>query len=181
MKRDCVLGIVLLITAAPLAAQRAANYTMPEEYREVQVRQLEAQRRLLTAMADSMPDRLYRDRATPAQRDFANQVYHAVSAVAGIAGRFILNTNPGISADTSRVLNRSEAMIAYINRVYDWAIQQVRSQPADARLENVALFGQNVPRWQVWDEIHQHTIWTAGQIVANFRKHGMAPPGFTFF
>jgi hypothetical protein len=38
-----------------------------------------------------------------------------------------------------------------------------------------------MPAWQVWDEIHTHTVWTAGQVVANFRKHGMAPPSFTFF
>ena len=38
-----------------------------------------------------------------------------------------------------------------------------------------------MPGWQVWDEIHTHTVWTAGQVVANFRKNGMAPPAFTFF
>ena len=29
--------------------------------------------------------------------------------------------------------------------------------------------------------IHMHTVWTAGQVVGNFRKHNMAPPAFTFF
>ena len=38
-----------------------------------------------------------------------------------------------------------------------------------------------MPRWQLWDELNQHTIWTAGQVVANFRKNGMAPPSFLFF
>jgi hypothetical protein len=38
-----------------------------------------------------------------------------------------------------------------------------------------------IPKWQIWDEIHTHTIWTAGQVVANFRKHGMPPPAFAFF
>ena len=45
----------------------------------------------------------------------------------------------------------------------------------------VSLFGTDMPRWQVWDELHEHTFWTAGQVIANFRKHGMAPPGFGFF
>lgn len=176
------LGLLTLGAAvSPLAAQRNGGYAMPEEYREMQVRQLEAQRRLLTAMADSMPQRLYRDRVTPIQRDFANQLYHAASAVGQIAGRFILNEQPSLPSDTAQILNRPAAMIGYINAVYDWAISRVRSQPAAARLENVSMFGQNMPRWQVWDEIHQHTLWTAGQVVANFRKHGMAPPGFSFF
>ncbi|MGH7527974.1 MAG: hypothetical protein ACREMX_14870 [Gemmatimonadales bacterium] len=45
----------------------------------------------------------------------------------------------------------------------------------------VDLFGMSMPAAQVWDEIYTHSIWTAGQIVANFRKNGMAPPAFTFF
>ena len=33
----------------------------------------------------------------------------------------------------------------------------------------------------VWDELNQHTIWTAGQVVANFRAIGMPPPSFLYF
>jgi hypothetical protein len=33
----------------------------------------------------------------------------------------------------------------------------------------------------VWDEVFTHTVWTAGQVVGNFRKQGMAPPAFSFF
>jgi hypothetical protein len=42
-------------------------------------------------------------------------------------------------------------------------------------------FGQKRPKWLAWDELNQHTLWTAGQIVANFRKHGMAPPPFSYY
>ena len=57
----------------------------------------------------------------------------------------------------------------------------LKAQSAAARTETVDLFGQKMPAWQVWDEIYTHTVWTAGSIVANFRKNGMAPPEFTFF
>lgn len=180
MRSTCIVGLTLLLSAGPAAAQ-AQGFRMPEQYRDVQVHQLEAQRRLLVAMADSMPQRFYRDKMTPIQRDFANQLYHAASSVTAIAGRFALNETPTVEPDTARIFNDPAAMIGYINEVYDWAIERLRAQSANARLENVSLFGLNVPRWQVWDEIHQHTFWTAGQIVANFRKHGMAPPGFSFF
>ena len=176
-----VTMIALIAWTVPAAAQQRASYQMPEEYREVQVRQLEAQRRLLTAMADSMPERLYRDRVTPIQRDFANQLYHAASSAAFIAARFALDEPMPFSPDTAQVLNRRGAMTGFINQVYDWAVEAVNRQSQDSRLSNVAMFGMNLPRWQVWDEINQHTIWTAGQVVANFRKHGMAPPAFLFF
>jgi hypothetical protein len=45
----------------------------------------------------------------------------------------------------------------------------------------VTFFGQmQIPRWQVWEEVHQHTMWTAGQVVANFRKHDMPHPAGVF-
>ncbi|MBL8986748.1 MAG: hypothetical protein JNJ80_10795, partial [Gemmatimonadetes bacterium] len=54
-------------------------------------------------------------------------------------------------------------------------------QPDADRDVQVKFFGNFIPRWQVWDELNQHTMWTAGQVVANFRKNGMAPPAFLFF
>jgi hypothetical protein len=180
MKRYLV-GLAGLLIALPATAQNRSGYQMPEQYKDVQVRQLEAQRRLLIAMVDSMPERLYRDKATPAQRDFAQQVYHAAGATYSLAGRFILEASPPTQPDTASILNSRQAMRDFLNHVYDWTSEQLRAQSAEARHSNVSFFGNNMPRWQAWDELHQHTIWTAGQIVANFRKHGMAPPGFSFF
>jgi hypothetical protein len=57
----------------------------------------------------------------------------------------------------------------------------MRNQTAADRNMTTQLFGQSMPKWQVWDELHQHSFWTMGQVVANFRKNGMAPPGFGFF
>jgi hypothetical protein len=164
----------------PAAAQRN-SFEMPPEFKEVQIRQLESERRLLVAMADSMPERLYRDKATPAQRDFAQQITHAVGAVVGIGSRFAVpgSTPPDIDHN-SALQNRAE-LTRYINAAYGWATEALRSQPESERAENVSFFGLNIPRWQIWGEINQHTIWTAGQIVANFRKHDMPPPAFAFF
>ena len=181
LRPSLIASLVALTASTAVSAQDRSPYEMPEEYRDVQARQLESQRNLLVAMADSMPERLYRDRATPAQRDFAQQIFHAAGAVYGIAGRAILEQAPPALPDTSVVLNSRAEMVGFLNEVYDWAIAELHGQAAEARNEIVSLFGLRVPRWQVWDEIHQHTIWTAGQIVANFRKHGMAPPGFAFF
>lgn len=168
-----------VLVSAPLAAQTSIQ--MPSEYKEVQVKKLEAQHRLLRAMADSMPERLYRDRATPAQRDFAEQIYHAASSVTFIAAQYIMGVSPPAAPDTARMLSSKTQTLSYLDETFRWAIEQLRGQANTDRATNTSLFGQNMPKWQVWDEIHQHTIWTAGQVVANFRKHGMAPPGFSFF
>ena len=166
------------LVAAPLSAQQTAG-AMPESYRAVQAKALELQRTMLLSMVDSMPERLYRDKATEAQRDFAQQIEHAAGAVVFIASRFIGATPPTNRPDTASYLNTRAGLRGYVNAVYDWAGGALTVQTD--RYKEVDLFGTKMPAWQVWDEIHQHTAWTAGQVVANFRKHGMAPPGFGFF
>jgi hypothetical protein len=165
---------MLAVAAAGLRAQTT------DDVRAGQVRMLELQRSTLLAMADSMPESLYRDRVTEPQRDFAQQLHHAASAVGFVSQRYMGGS--AIPADTAVVFNTREGLKAYLNQVYDAAIELLQAQSDAERTEVVNFFGMmEIPRWQVWDEIHLHTIWTAGQVVANFRKHGMPPPAFTFF
>ena len=168
------IGLLSLL-AVPALAQ-----DMPESYKAAQLRMLNEQQRLLLAMADSMPEQHYRTRVTPQQRDFAQQLHHAAMAIGMIAPRTMGVSAPQLP-DTAGVLNTRAGMRSYITAVYDWARATLERQSAAERAEQVNLFGMTIPRWQVWDELHQHTIWTAGQVVANFRMHGMAPPAFSFF
>jgi len=176
-----MLALAALSCFAVGVSAQDAMQPMPESYRDVQMRQLEAQRTLLVAMADSMPESLYRDRATPEQRDFAQQVHHTASAVVFIAARYFSAQPPDLP-DSAVTFNTREGLKTYINTAYDFAGGVLKSQSVASRMEVVSFFGQmDIPRWQIWDEIHQHSMWTAGQVVANFRKNGMAPPAFAFF
>lgn len=164
-----------LMLAVPLRAQ-----DMPESYRAVQMRALELERHSLLLMADSMPERLYRDKVTPIQRDFAQQLGHVAGSMTYIVSQFIGAPMPQLP-DTAVAFNSRAGMRSYITASYDWAAGVLRNQTAADRALSVQLFGTPMPKWQVWDELHQHTFWTLGQVVANFRKNGMAPPGFGFF
>ena len=175
--RSAVLGAGLALLAA-LPAQ--AQDQMPESYREVQLSALALQRRALLQMADSMPERLYRDKVTPVQRDFAEQIAHAAGSVPFVLNRVLGVPGPA-AQDTAGYLNSRAGLRGFINANYDWATDLLRGQSASDRARVVNLFGTQMPAWKVWDELHQHSFWTAGQVVANFRKHGMAPPGFGFF
>jgi hypothetical protein len=178
-----VLAVGALFSG-PASAQRKpetapATYLMPKEYREVQKSALETQRKLFLSFADSMPERLYRDRATPAQRDFAQQIYHAVSTVSGSA--LTMKGEKFREPDSTNALNNRAALKALINREYDAAEAIFAAQSDADRNLRVKAGPTYMPKWQLWDELNQHSMWTAGQIVANFRKNGMAPPGFLFF
>ena len=175
-----MLRTALLILAALAAVPAPAGAQAAASPRDYQLRMLEHQRKFLLAMADSMPERLYRDRATPEQRNFAQQVHHAASAVAFIAST-TMNGPKLALPDTAAAFRNRAGLRGFVDAAYDYAGTLLRDQPESARAETVELFGHSMPRWQVWDEIHAHTVWTAGQVVANFRKHGMAPPAFTFF
>ncbi|MEO8201677.1 MAG: hypothetical protein ABI679_14205 [Gemmatimonadota bacterium] len=172
------IGCAALLTARPATGQATG---MPESYRAVQLNALETQRKMLLSMVDSMPENLYHDKVTPIQRDFSQQVEHAAGAVVFIATKFLGSTPPANIDTTKSYLNSRAGLRGYVNGVYDWAATTLKSQAEANRVKVVDLFGVKVPGWQVWDEINQHTMWTGGQIVANFRKNGMAPPGFGFF
>ena len=168
--------LLLALVTLPLHAQGLT----PEAHRDYQLRMLEHQRKLLLAMADSMPEKLYRDRAAEGQRDFAQQIHHAAAAAAFVAGQTMKSSPPSLP-DTAKALNSRAGLKGLVNGAFDYLAGLLKGQSPQARTETADLFGQKMPRWQVWDEIHSHTLWTAGQAVANFRKHGMAPPAFTFF
>lgn len=180
LSRTLLASGLALALAGTVSAQQRAGDAMPESYRQVQLRAQELQRRSLLAMVDSMPERLYRDKVTPIQRDFAQQIAHAAGSVSFIVVRFMGVPAPQLP-DTAASLNSRAGLRGYVNAVYDWAANVLRTQSAADRAATVNFFGTEMPRWQVWDELHQHTFWTAGQVVANFRKHGMAPPGFGYF
>ncbi|HLS47526.1 MAG TPA: hypothetical protein VK012_03345 [Gemmatimonadales bacterium] len=180
------LGLILLATVtvgtpAALAGQdTAAAATSAMSRRDYQLTMLEHQRAFLLKMADSMPERLYREKATPEQRDFAQQIHHAAGAVPFITSRVL--KGPALSLpDTATALNSREGLRQFINASYDYGATLLKDQSDSVRTAEVNLFGNTMPAWQVWDELHAHTIWTAGQVVANFRENGMAPPAFTFF
>jgi hypothetical protein len=155
---------------------------MPAEYRDIQIRAQETQRNLLLSMVDSMPERLYRQAAAPGQRDFAQQVHHAANADLYIVSRYILgwDTLP-FRADTTAILNSRAGLREFVDRAYAFSLEALRNQSAEDRQLTIWYFGQKMPKWMVWDELNQHTIWTAGQIVANFRAQGMPPPPFLYF
>jgi hypothetical protein len=173
---------------SPLAAQgklpetAPATFSMSKDYRAIQLNALKTQRKLLLSFADSMPERLYRDKVTPIQRDFAQQVAHVAGALGPISAMWIKGEPYKATPDTAAILNSRAGLKQYINAEYDAAEQLLTSQSDADRDVRVKFFGGvMIPRWQVWDELNQHAMWTAGQIVANFRKNGMAPPSFLFF
>ena len=175
-----LLGALVLL-AGPLGAQQSPPpRAMPESYRAYQIRVLENERQTIKGMIDSMPAGYFRERATPEQRDFGQQLYHAVQALTHVLPHYAGAPRPSIP-DTTANFDKAD-LRAYVDAVYDWATGFARSQPAADR-ESITTFfdNQRMPTWQVWDELHHHTMWTLGQTVANFRMHGMAPAAFMFF
>jgi len=157
-------------------------FPMPPEYRDIQIRAQETQRNLLLSMVDSMPERLYRLAAAPGQRDFAQQIHHAANADVFIVSHYILGWDSlPFRADTAAIFHSRAGLHDFVSRAYAFSLQTLRSQAGEDRQTTIWYFGQKMPKWMIWDELNQHTIWTAGQIVANFRAQGMAPPPFRYF
>lgn len=167
--------------AAPAAqSDPRPAWTMPPEYRDVQLASLESQRRFLLAMADSMPERHYGTVDNPGQRTFAGHVYHAAVANAQAVDRFIEGPD-FVAPDEATATASRAALAAAVDAGFTYIERLLRSQSEGARQAEMRFAGRTVPGWQFWDELNEHTYWTLGEVVGNFRSHGMAPPGFRFF
>jgi hypothetical protein len=174
IKTALLAAALVAVTALPARAQTAADV------RRAQLSMLALQQRMILSMIDSMPDAQFRAKATPAQRDFAMQLFHTASALPFIM-RITMGANfPGPMDSTAATANKA-ALRSFVNTTYNWASSVLRDQPDSIRTQEVNLFGNRMPRWQVWDELHQHSMWTLGQVVANFRALGRAPAPFMFF
>lgn len=185
-RRTAALCLALAAPLPPLAAQNAPPireaFPMPAEYRAIQVRAQETQRTLLLSMVDSMPESLYRRAAAEGQRDFAEQIHHAANANQYIVARYLLGWDSlPIRPDTAAIFNSRAALHGFVAASYAFSLGVLARQSEADRQESIWYFGQKIPKWMVWDELNQHTIWTAGQVVANFRAIGMAPPSFLYF
>ncbi len=167
---------LLAFGASGLAAQ-----TGPVAPRDVQKRQLEWQKNMLISMAEAMPENLYSDKVTPEQRSFAEQLLHAAGFAPMVCGRFIAGTEPSLP-DAETAGASTATLVGYVTAAYDFCLDAVADQADDDRQTVIEFFGMmSIPKAETLDHLHLHTVWTLGQVVANFRKHGMAPPEFGFF
>jgi hypothetical protein len=187
--REAFSSAVLLFAAAASAQAQQPKagdklpYALPEQVRDVQRQALEYQRNVLIAMVDSMPERLFNDASHPGQRDFAQQIHHAASAqrlLLTVVFEGARQADPRDEPANINIYSRQN-LREYVRFAFDYSLSQLQKHAPEHRGAWVNFFGRIMPGWQIWDEIHTHTLWTAGQVVANFRKHGMAPPQFTFF
>lgn len=176
-------SMILLALMATGTMGMTALQTAPREVnpRDLQIRQLEWQQSFMLALADSMPENLYRDKATPEQRDFAHQLFHAAIYPQLICTRAILGetfTPP----DTTAIYSDPDALKAFIRESIEGCKDVVRNQTDEDRAALVRGFeGDQVPKSELLDQVYLHSAFTLGQVVANFRKHGMAPPEYPFF
>src|SRR5688572_11834844 len=112
--------------------------------RDVQLKMLEHQRKVLIQMVDSMPERLYRDKVTPAQRDFAGQIHHAAGAVATISRSTM--SGPALTLpDTGTAFNTRDGLRRFVTAAYDYATNLLRTQSDASRAETANLFGLQMP------------------------------------
>ncbi len=157
-----------------------ASWVMPAEYRAVQRASLESQRRFLHAMTDSMPEAYYGDVDNPGQRTFAEHVYHAAVANAQAVDRLFAGP-VFVAPDPAAAVRSRAALDAAIDAAFDFLEAALAAQSETDRQRTLRFAGGSIPAWQVWDELNEHTYWTLGEIVGNFRSKGMAPPAFRFF
>lgn len=175
--RSFLIAIALAATAAPLAAQAPVEITAA--YRALQLKALDSDFKYAAALVDSMPEAYLRESATPKQRHFLAQINHAMGIHLFVIPRVLGGAPPKGIPDTVSAYASKAGMKAFLTATHQYARAALQAEDEKTRGRIVDLFGVKVPAWQTWEVAHEHTAWTLGQVVANFRKHDMAPPGFS--
>lgn len=164
----------------PDPAQRTTDWIMPEAYRDVQRTTLATQRDLLMRMIDSIPVAVLRRPVHVGRRDFSQQIHHAATSIADALAQ-VLRVQPPSWPDTTMTLSSKDGLRSTVELAFGFLDSVLTNQTLDERNAVVSFAGREVHRWQLFDEFNEHTLWTAGQIVGNFRDANLGPPAFKFF
>ena len=163
---------------SPVAAQVSIDV---EDFRAMLIDGFEKARTMDLEFAMAIPDSALRWAPTEGVRTFSEQVAHGGLANTLFMAMPVLGEARPDRGDSAVYNNDREALVAALNRAYDYAIEGVVELPAEEFLVETTLFGQQMPKWRVMLQALTHGIWTRGQMVPYFRMNGVAPPRYRAF
>jgi len=166
------------LTWSPLAAQASIDV---EDFRAMLIDGFEKARIMDVEFAMAIPDSALRWAPTDGVRTFTEQVAHAGLGNTLFMAEPVLGEARPERGDSAVYNNDREALVAALNRAYDYVIEGVMELPAEEFLVETTLFGQQMPKWRVMLQALTHGIWTRGQLVPYFRMNGVAPPRYRAF
>ena len=163
---------------SPGAAQASIDI---EDFRAMLIDGFEKGRTMDVEFAMAIPDSAMRWAPTEGVRTFSEQVAHGGLGNTLFMAMPVLGEARPDRGDSAVYNNDREALVAALNRAYDYVIAGVIELPADEFLVETTLFGQTMPKWRVLLQALTHGIWTRGQLVPYFRMNGVAPPRYRAF
>ena len=174
-------SVVLAALLVPAVAQ-GQDPLGGEAHRQIQLEDLRNQRMVLLALVEEMPAEWLNDADHDGQRTFAQQIAHAGVAFAVVAHRLFSEEGHAYEAppDAETRQYDKRVLVETVNQAFRAIEEVMASQPESTRVRMMSFQGQQVPVWQVWDELAEHAAWMGGQTVGNFRKHGIAPPNYRY-
>ena len=177
--RSAWVVVATLMVPVGVSAQDALG---GHAHRQVQLEDLRNQRMTLLALVEAMPAEWLNDADHDGQRTFAQQIAHAGVALAVVVHRLFAEGGRSYDAppDAETREYDEETLVRTVNEAYGAVEAVLVAQSEATRREMMRFSGQEVPVWQIWDELAEHAAWMGGQTVGNFRKHGLAPPSYRY-
>lgn len=170
-------AVALSATACgPADAPGERSAVDADSLRGVLIRGFEQGRAVDRAFVRAIPDTALRWAPTEDVRDFAEQVEHAVLDNVRIVAMGVAEEEPPALGDTADYLNDRDELERAVVRSYDYVLETLRQLPDSEFTAEGEIFGQTLPKWNIFLLALQHAEWTRGQLVPYFRIHGIDPP-----
>ena len=168
------LGLVSLISTAPLAAQNTAAPAAPKGIRGDLLMQLDDAASKLEQLAGAIPDDKLSWRPAPGVRSVGEVIMHVTG------GNYFVPTFAGVKAPADapqgeNTTDRAQA-IAQMKRSFDHVRTAIRNT-SDADLDKpTTMFGQQTTYRNVLMTTVSHAHEHLGQLIAYARSNGVTPP-----
>ncbi|UCF41692.1 MAG: hypothetical protein JSW43_05020 [Gemmatimonadota bacterium] len=172
LRRAGTSALLLLAITVPVLRAQGIPFQASEAYKTYQLDRLEADRALYKAMVDSMSHDAF---MAGGMHSFAMRARRVIRRVIFSYSR--LKVGDGLAVSTpAEAMMTQENLKEYIDAVYDFGAELLRSQSPEERVATVDYFGASLPVWRVWDALHEQALWNAGQLVHFFRDHNLVYP-----
>jgi len=175
-----LLTLATMLGLGAIGTAQTVSFHETPEYRAYQIERLLADRDLLLAMVDAMPDDKFRLPLTggmhgAAGHDFAMHVSGLIRQFNAALGR-ASGVAPAEIETAGTTLETRADLKANIRAVYDHAADVLRDQPPAQRNQFIPWGSAEIPGWQFWDAYHDMNAWNFAHLTAFFTAHGLRYP-----
>ncbi len=170
------LQTVLLVTlfAFPYASPAQSTGSL---YLKAAKQKLQHAREYTMKVAEAMPEEKYGFKPSAEEMDFGQQLLHLSSNMGWLSSAYFGQTSNPITKEDGG-LKKKEAIIAVLNKAYDFALNTLSHVTEKELSDTVSFFAGPMSKLQIINLLNDHQTHHRAQVLVYLRLNGIKPPDY---